>query len=257
MNAGTGLTSCVDLTSLPLLVRDRLGSPSRHGNSPVCPGGNLATLSATRAISTTTTTRVPGQSVSRWPTVSDSVGHGGLAAPAQLSGKPNTRPKNSHVLYPHTSWAVMPRVLIPSGLATAGSAGTVRRERHHLLEGGAVLPGDAGLADEAERPEPDRVVMRHGEPGGHGIRVLRPRGHVGGPSVGLDQSLVGGLEGRVKRRPAVAQAPAAAQFGGHRRAERLGDLPAGCLVERLECVTLPAAVVSAPEVATIVVRLVH
>ena len=57
------------------------------------------------------------------PAASDSVGHGGLAAPAQLSGSPNTRPKNSHVLYPHTSRAVMPRVLIPSRLATAGQRG--------------------------------------------------------------------------------------------------------------------------------------
>ncbi len=63
----------------------------------MCPGGNLTQLYAMRAISTTTTTRVPGHNRSRWAIVSDSVGQGGLAAPAQLSGRPKTRPKNSQV----------------------------------------------------------------------------------------------------------------------------------------------------------------
>ncbi len=44
MSAGTGLTVPEDLTSRPLPVRARRGSPSRAGNPPVCPGGYLTQL---------------------------------------------------------------------------------------------------------------------------------------------------------------------------------------------------------------------
>jgi len=40
------------------------------------------------------------------------------------------------------------RFILPPG--PVSSAGSVRRERNHLLEGGAVLPGNAGLGDDAE-----------------------------------------------------------------------------------------------------------
>jgi len=51
--------------------------------------------SCERKASATAMTLTGCQSCSRWPTVSDSAGHGGLVIPAQLSGTPNTRPTNS------------------------------------------------------------------------------------------------------------------------------------------------------------------
>ena len=46
-------------------------------------------------ITATTMTAVGGHCSSRWAIVSESAGNGGLARPAQLSGMPKTRPRNS------------------------------------------------------------------------------------------------------------------------------------------------------------------
>jgi hypothetical protein len=47
---------------------------------------------------------------------------------------------------------------LPPALAAVSEA--VCRERHHLLEPGAVLPQDAGLAEDPHRLEDDRIVLR-------------------------------------------------------------------------------------------------
>ena len=60
----------------------------------------------------------------------------------------------------------------------------------------------------------------------------------------------------VQRRAAAAQPAAAAQLAGHPGTERLGHAGAGVLVQGLDRVSLPAAVVGAAEVAATVERLV-
>ena len=46
-------------------------------------------------ITATTMSAVTGHIASRWATVSESEGHGGLPRPAQLSGTAKTSPRNS------------------------------------------------------------------------------------------------------------------------------------------------------------------
>ena len=46
-------------------------------------------------ITATTMTAAGGHCSSRWAIVSERAGNGGLARPAQLSGMPKTRPRNS------------------------------------------------------------------------------------------------------------------------------------------------------------------
>src|SRR6516165_5171516 len=121
-------------------------------------------------ITATTMTAVGAHRSSRWAIVSESAGNGGLARPAQLSGMPKTRPRNSQKPYPHFSVVLIPANRAAKPRPARAEDPLCRATRQTLrLVGHAVQELD-------ETGEIDLLVVVHGQVAAvRAVQVPAPR----------------------------------------------------------------------------------